>query len=91
MLKEVADFWASRVERNGVNKYEIKNVIGANEWEENIDNNAFTNGMVKTVLQYASLAAEKLNKTPNSDWRHVAKNIPILKLYNYPYFYNKHV
>ena len=79
VLKEVADFWASRVERNGVNKYEIKNVIGANEWEENIDNNAFTNGMVKTVLQYASLAAEKLNKTPNSDWRHVAKNIPILK------------
>jgi trehalose/maltose hydrolase-like predicted phosphorylase len=79
VLKEVATFWASRVERNGVNSYDITNVIGANEWEENIDNNAFTNGMVKTVLEYASLAAEKLNKTPNPDWRHVAKNIPILK------------
>lgn len=78
VLKEVADFWASRVERNGENAYDIKNVIGANEWEENIDNNAFTNGMVKTVLEYASLAAEKLNKKPNADWRHVAKNIPIL-------------
>ncbi len=42
LLKEVADFWASRVERKGPGKYEINNVIGANEWQENIDNNAFT-------------------------------------------------
>lgn len=79
VLKEVADFWISRVEREGPGRYEINNVIGANEWEENIDNNAFTNGMVKTVLEYASKAAEKLGHTPNPDWRHVAENIPILK------------
>ncbi len=79
MLKEIADFWASRVERNGPGRYDIKNVIGANEWQENIDNNAFTNGMAITALEYASLAAEALGKTPNPDWRHVAKNIPILK------------
>ncbi|NNM23757.1 MAG: glycoside hydrolase family 65 protein [Flavobacteriaceae bacterium] len=79
VLKEVADFWSSRVERNGPGNYEINNVIGANEWEENIDNNAFTNGMVKTVLEYSSLAAEALGKSPNPDWRHVAENIPILK------------
>ncbi|MBT8256456.1 MAG: glycoside hydrolase family 65 protein, partial [Bacteroidia bacterium] len=79
VLKEVADFWSSRVERNGPGNYEINNVIGANEWEENIDNNAFTNGMVNTVLEYSSLAAEALGKSPNPDWRHVAENIPILK------------
>jgi protein-glucosylgalactosylhydroxylysine glucosidase len=79
MLKEIADFWASRVERNGLSRYDIKNVIGANEWQENIDNNAFTNGMAKTALEYASLAAEALGKTANPDWRHVAQNIPILK------------
>ncbi len=79
VLKEVADFWSSRVERNGEGNYEINNVIGANEWEENIDNNAFTNGMVKTVLEYSSQAAEELGLTPNKDWRHVAANIPILK------------
>ena len=33
VLKEVADFWASRVERNGPGRYEINNVIGANEWQ----------------------------------------------------------
>lgn len=79
MLKEVADFWASRVERKGPGKYEINNVIGANEWQENIDNNAFTNGMAITVLRYANQAAKELGITPNPDWELVAKNIPILK------------
>lgn len=79
VLKEVAAFWSSRVERNGPGRYEINNVIGANEWEENIDNNAFTNGMVKTVMEYASLAAEALGEEANPDWRHLANNIPILQ------------
>ena len=78
VLKEVAEFWSSRVERKGPGRYEINNVIGANEWEENIDNNAFTNGMVKTVMEYASLAAEALGKNPPADWRMVAQNIPLL-------------
>lgn len=78
VLKEVATFWASRVERNGPGRYDINNVIGANEWEENIDNNAFTNGMAKTVLRYATQAALDLGIKPDSDWNHVADNIPIL-------------
>ncbi len=79
ILKEVADFWSSRVERKGPGKYEINNVIGANEWEENIDNNAFTNGMAITVLRYATQAAKENGVAPNPDWEHVAQNIPILK------------
>jgi protein-glucosylgalactosylhydroxylysine glucosidase len=79
VLKEVADFWASRVERKGPGKYEINNVIGANEWQENIDNNAFTNGMAITALRYAIQAANELGIPPNPDWDHVARNIPILK------------
>ncbi len=79
VLKEVGDFWASRVERKGPGKYEINNVIGANEWQENIDNNAFTNGMAITSLRYAAQAARELGLEPNPDWEHVAQNIPILK------------
>lgn len=79
VLREVADFWASRVERNGPGKYEIRNVIGANEWQENIDNNAFTNGMAITVLRDATQAALELGLEPSPDWEHVAQNIPILK------------
>jgi trehalose/maltose hydrolase-like predicted phosphorylase len=79
VLKEVADFWSSRVERKGPGRYEINNVIGANEWEENIDNNAFTNAMAITVLRYATQCATELSIPADPDWKHVADNIPILK------------
>jgi protein-glucosylgalactosylhydroxylysine glucosidase len=79
ILKDVADFWASRVERKGPGRYEINNVIGANEWQENIDNNAFTNGIAITVLRYAAQAAKELGQVPDPDWEHVAQHIPILK------------
>jgi trehalose/maltose hydrolase-like predicted phosphorylase len=79
VLKEVADFWSSRVERKGPGRYEINNVIGANEWQENIDNNAFTNGMAITALRCAGLAARELGIPPDPDWEHVALNIPILR------------
>lgn len=79
MMKEVANFWVSRVERNRPGQYDIKNVIGANEWEENIDNNAYTNGMAITALRQATKAAQTLGYTPDPDWEHVAQNIPILR------------
>ena len=79
MLSATADFWASRVERNGVGKYEIKNVVAADEWAENVDNNAFTNAAAKANLQFATEAAKILGIAPNADWMNVANNIPILK------------
>ncbi|MHA4875460.1 hypothetical protein, partial [Enterococcus faecium] len=80
--KETADFWASRVERNGDEKYEIKNVVAADEWAENVDNNAWTNAAAKAVLQYANKAAAILSLPINNDWSLVEKNIPILKMDN---------
>jgi trehalose/maltose hydrolase-like predicted phosphorylase len=82
ILSASADFWASRVERNGPGKYEIKNVVAADEWAENVDNDAFTNAAAKTNLQDAVEAAKILGITPDADWTNVANNIPILKLEN---------
>ena len=79
VIRSVADFWASRVERNGPGQYDINNVIGANEWEENIDNNAYTNGMAITVLRFAIQAAEVLGEPADPDWAHVAENVPLLR------------
>jgi protein-glucosylgalactosylhydroxylysine glucosidase len=79
VIKAAAEFWASRVERNGPGKYDIKNVIGSNEWQENIDNNAFTNGMAITSLRIGTQAAKELGLSPDPDWELVAANIPILK------------
>jgi trehalose/maltose hydrolase-like predicted phosphorylase len=82
ILSATADFWASRVERNGPGHYDIKNVVAADEWAENVDNNAFTNAAAKANLKFATQAAAILGITANPDWINVANNIPLLKLEN---------
>lgn len=79
MLKEVADYWVSRVVKNADGSYSIKNVVGANEFAQNIDDNAFTNGAAITALQFAVLAAKELGVGVNPDWKTVADNIKIHK------------
>ncbi|WP_431291574.1 glycoside hydrolase family 65 protein [Pedobacter sp. P26] len=78
ILSQTADFWASRVERNGPNQYDIKNVVAADEWAENVDNNAFTNAAAKLNLKNANLAVAILGLPQNKDWELVEKNIPVL-------------
>jgi trehalose/maltose hydrolase-like predicted phosphorylase len=79
ILSATADFWASRVERNGPGKYDIRNVVAADEWAENVDNNAFTNAAARANLNYATKAAAILKIKADPDWLNVANNIPILK------------
>ena len=79
MLKEIADYWVSRVTKNDEGSYSIKNVVGANEFAQNIDDNAFTNGSAITALQFAVLAAKELGVEPKTEWDRVADNIIIHK------------
>ena len=82
IIKDCADFWVSRVEKNGPGHYDIKNVVAADEWAENVDNNAFTNAAAKKNLQDAVMAATILRQSIDEDWIDVEKNIPILKMSN---------
>ncbi len=82
IISSTADFWASRVERNGAHHYDIKNVVAADEWAENVDNNAYTNAAAIANLKAAIVAANVLDLKANDDWQNVADNIPILKLTN---------
>jgi len=82
VMKECADFWASRVERNGPGHYDIKNVVAADEWAENVDNNAFTNAAARATLKYATDAAKLLGIPADADWMNVYNNIPVLKMDN---------
>jgi trehalose/maltose hydrolase-like predicted phosphorylase len=79
ILSATADFWASRVERNGPGHYDIKNVVASDEWAENVDNDAFTNAAAQANLKAAAAAAKLLGITPDPNWQLVADNIPILK------------
>ncbi|QDK71657.1 glycoside hydrolase family 65 protein [Lactococcus protaetiae] len=65
VLVEIARFWADRVhysERN--DKYMIHGVTGPNEYENNINNNWYTNKLAAWVLTYTS---ENLAKFPRPD------------------------
>ena len=79
VLSATADFWASRVERNGPGHYDIKNVVAADEWAENVDNDAFTNAAAKANLQDATEAANILALRQILTGANVANNIPNFK------------
>jgi kojibiose phosphorylase len=54
MVLDTARFWASRVSWNEEqNRYEIRDVIGPDEYHEHVDNNAYTNGMARWNLEAA--------------------------------------
>lgn len=58
-----ARFWASRVEWNAdQGRYEIRNVIGPDEYHEDVDNSVFTNAMARWHLQTARQVWAWLNE-----------------------------
>ena len=75
VISKIADFWVSRASRNEDGSYSIKNVVGANEYAPNVDDNAFTNGSAKTALLNAVKAAKTLGLIPDRMWTIVASNI----------------
>jgi len=75
LLQKVAEFWLSRSSKNNDGTYSIKNVVGANEYAANIDDNAFTNGAAKAVLAYATKAALKCGEKPDPQWQEVSDKL----------------
>ncbi|MFH4967809.1 glycoside hydrolase family 65 protein [Gaetbulibacter sp. M240] len=81
VMKAVADYWVSRANKNDDGSYSINNVVGANEFAPNVNDNAFTNGSAITALEFAKAAALTVGERPNPDWETVAKK---LKIYKFP-------
>jgi trehalose/maltose hydrolase-like predicted phosphorylase len=79
MLKEIADYWVSRSTKNTDGSYSINNVVGANEFAPNVNNNAFTNGAAITALKFAVLASKEIEVSAPINWIEVANGIKILK------------
>lgn len=75
VIKEVADFWISRASQNTDGTFSICNVVGANEYAQHVNDNAFTNGAAKTALENAQKAAKTLGYTPNPKWEKVANGL----------------
>lgn len=82
LLKEIADFWASRVTRNQDSSYSIHNLTGADEYANGVTDNAFTNGAASLALKYACQAAEICGEKVPEIWREIGENIRILQFEN---------
>ena len=82
LLKEIADFWASRVTSNQDGSYSVYNVTGADEYANGVTDNAFTNGAASLALKYACQAAEICGEKVPEIWRAIGENIRILQFEN---------
>lgn len=82
LLKEIADFWISRVTRNQDGSYSIHNVTGADEYANGVTDNAFTNGAASLALKYACQAAEICGEKVPEIWWEIGENIRVLQFEN---------
>lgn len=61
ILLDTARFWNSRLEWKPENgRYEITDVIGPDEYKEHVDNNAYTNYLVRLNMELAAQVAGEL-------------------------------
>lgn len=82
MISRAAQFVTSRMERNADGSYSFRNVVGADEYAVNVDDNAYTNATAQVTLTYAQKAARILNEKADPRWAEIEKNV------SYHYFDN---
>ena len=75
VIKQVAEFWKSRVTPSADGRYSILNVVGADEYAINVDNNAFTNGAAKLALLDAVAATRELGLPIDPAYQKIADNL----------------
>ena len=75
LISEVAEFVCSRMVRNDDGSYSFRNVVGADEYASNVDDNAYTNGTAQVALRYAIKAAKVVGEKPRAEWVEVEKNV----------------
>lgn len=63
VILDTAKFWASRLEYNeSLERYEINEVIGPDEYKEHVDNNAFTNYIAHWNMELAVNVIDELEE-----------------------------
>ncbi len=76
---ETARFWSTRVEYKGeFDRYEIRDVIGPDEYHEHVNNNAFTNYMAAWNLCLAVKLAELLEREDADAWERLSERLKLM-------------
>ncbi|MEU0726507.1 discoidin domain-containing protein [Streptomyces sp. NPDC006140] len=77
LLKGIAEFWESRVTRNGDGSYSIRNVSGPDEYSNYKNDAVFTNAGAATTLRNAARAARVLGERAPDAWTAIADGLRI--------------
>nr|WP_284700565.1 glycosyl hydrolase family 65 protein [Thermoanaerobacterium sp. R66] len=76
MILETARFWVSRCEYNdSLDRYEINDVIGPDEFHEHVNNNSYTNYLARWNIQKAIEFVEILKKDYPSTYEMLSSKI----------------
>lgn len=77
IVLETARFWASRCTLEDDGLYHIRRVIGPDEYHEDIDDNAYTNGMARWNLACGQATARMLSARWPHHWRALARRLAL--------------
>lgn len=76
VLIGIARFWQQRANfSTAQNKYVILGVTGPNEYENNINNNWYTNYIAKWCIDYAMESIEKVKSEYNTDYERIMEKV----------------
>jgi len=76
VLIAIARFWAQRVNWSGaLNQYVMLGVTGPNEYENNVNNNWYTNTMASWCLEYTLEVIEQIKQEAPEQYRSLAARI----------------
>lgn len=75
VLRALAEFWASRVTRNGDGSYSIRDVAGPDEYSNGVDDAVYTNAVAALALRNAARAAQLLGEPRPPEWTAIADGL----------------
>ncbi|MGI5227781.1 glycosyl hydrolase family 65 protein [Actinoallomurus sp. CA-142502] len=77
VLRDIADYWATRAVPDPTGGYDINDVMGPDEYHDNVNNSATTNAGAQASLRIAIRAAGILGRTADPAWSKVADGLKI--------------
>jgi len=78
VMLDTSRFWASRLEYNETeDRYEINDIMGPDEYSEHVNNNAFTNYMVKRQMNKTLRFSEWVMENNAEVWQRVSAKLQL--------------
>jgi trehalose/maltose hydrolase-like predicted phosphorylase len=75
VLKETADFWVSRADRDSLGRYHIADVVSVAEGLIGVSDDAYTNAVARKNLELATVASRRLGRAADPRWATVAAGL----------------